>query len=75
MERKDEIIVCKNCQKEFAFTVRDQEFYEEKGFTNKPVRCKDCRIERQKAREKRNKNVVNFNDYKKQNNYEDKKAA
>lgn len=41
---QDEKIICKDCGKEFIFTVRDQEFYAEKGFTNKPVRCKECRM-------------------------------
>lgn len=40
---KDETIVCKDCGKEFIFTVGEQEFYKEKGFENKPVRCKACR--------------------------------
>ena len=38
-------IVCKDCCKEFTFTVGEQEFYKEKGFSN-PVRCKDCREKR-----------------------------
>lgn len=38
-------IVCKDCGKEFTFTVGEQEFYKEKGFSN-PVRCKDCRKKR-----------------------------
>lgn len=29
---QDEKIICKDCGKEFIFTVRDQEFYAEKGF-------------------------------------------
>lgn len=40
---KDKTIKCKDCGAEFTFTVRDQEFYKEKGFTNEPQRCKDCR--------------------------------
>lgn len=40
----DETLVCKDCGKEFVFTAGEQEFYKEKGFTNKPTRCKDCRI-------------------------------
>ena len=48
---QDKTIVCKDCGKEFVFTVRDQEFYKEKGFTNEPARCKDCRIA---AKAKRN---------------------
>jgi len=41
---QDKTIVCKDCGKEFTFTVRDQEFYKEKGFDNEPKRCKECRI-------------------------------
>ncbi len=41
---QDEIIVCKDCGVEFEFTVAEQEFYKEKGFENKPVRCKQCRM-------------------------------
>ena len=40
---EDKIIVCKDCGKEFTFTVGEQEFYKEKGFENDPVRCPDCR--------------------------------
>lgn len=39
----DKTLVCKDCGKEFIFTEGEQEFYREKGFTNEPVRCKDCR--------------------------------
>jgi len=35
-------IKCQDCKKEFIFTVNDQKFYEEKGFTP-PKRCKSCR--------------------------------
>ncbi|MEG0026434.1 MAG: zinc-ribbon domain-containing protein [Bacilli bacterium] len=43
MDKKDKTIVCKDCGAEFTFTVGEQEFYEEKGFTNEPARCKECR--------------------------------
>lgn len=39
----DKTIVCKDCGKEFVFTEGEQEFYKEKGFTNDPVRCAECR--------------------------------
>lgn len=39
----DKKIICKDCGKEFIFTVGEQEFYKEKGFENDPVRCPDCR--------------------------------
>lgn len=43
MEKQDKTIKCVDCGAEFLFTVRDQEFYAEKGFTNEPKRCKACR--------------------------------
>ena len=50
MEKKDKKIICKDCGKEFLFTVSEQDFYEEKGFTNEPVRCKECRDKRKNDR-------------------------
>lgn len=46
----EEKIICRNCGKEFTFTVGEQRFYEEKGFS-KPVRCKECRDKRKADRE------------------------
>lgn len=40
---QDKKIICKDCGKEFVFTVGEQEFYKEHNFTNDPVRCKECR--------------------------------
>ncbi|HWJ03613.1 MAG TPA: zinc-ribbon domain-containing protein, partial [Verrucomicrobiae bacterium] len=40
---QDEVLVCKDCGAEFVFTASEQEFYAEKGFTNKPGRCPQCR--------------------------------
>lgn len=42
-EFKDKAIKCVDCGYEFTFTARDQEFYAEKGFTNEPKRCRNCR--------------------------------
>lgn len=39
----DKTMVCKDCGKEFVFTEGEQQFYQEKGFTNEPTRCPDCR--------------------------------
>ncbi len=50
MEKKDETRTCKDCGQEFVFTVAEQEFYEEKGFQNKPERCKECRAKRKAER-------------------------
>ncbi len=46
---KDKKIVCKDCGNEFIFTIKDQEFYTEKGFSD-PIRCFDCRQKRKKNR-------------------------
>jgi CxxC-x17-CxxC domain-containing protein len=42
--------MCKDCSKDFAFSVRDQQFYAEKGFENEPQRCRDCRTLRKNSR-------------------------
>lgn len=48
MENKS--LVCKDCGNQFVFTVRDQQFYAEKGFENEPQRCRDCRLARKSQR-------------------------
>lgn len=60
---KDEIIVCKDCGKEFTFTAKDQAFYDQMGFKNKPVRCKDCRDAKKAERNNRNGNNNHRNDW------------
>ncbi|MEG1394389.1 MAG: zinc-ribbon domain-containing protein [Clostridia bacterium] len=47
---EDKTLVCKDCGKEFVFTVGEQQFYQEKGFTNEPQRCPDCRKAKKMAR-------------------------
>lgn len=49
MENNDKKIVCKDCNKEFIFTIGEQAFYESKGFSE-PVRCKDCREKRKQEK-------------------------
>lgn len=43
---EDKTLVCRDCGREFTFTAGEQAFYAEKGFKNEPVRCKDCRMNR-----------------------------
>lgn len=43
---QDKTLVCRDCGTEFVFTASEQEFYAEKGFTNEPGRCPQCRAER-----------------------------
>ncbi len=50
---QDKTIVCKDCGAEFVHTVRDQEFYLEKGYENEPVRCRDCRNKKKAERNNR----------------------
>ena len=40
---QDQTLVCRDCGKEFVWTASEQEFYQQKGFQNAPVRCPDCR--------------------------------
>ena len=43
---QDKTLVCRDCGQTFVFTASEQDFYAEKGFTNEPVRCKECRSAR-----------------------------
>lgn len=43
MNYRDKTITCKDCGQEFVFTASEQQFFEEKGFTNEPQRCPACR--------------------------------
>jgi CxxC-x17-CxxC domain-containing protein len=43
---EDKVLICKECAQQFVFSVRDQQFYAEKGFQNEPQRCRDCRLAR-----------------------------
>ena len=55
-ELQDKTLVCKDCGTEFVFTVGEQQFYAEKGFTNEPQRCQDCRKARKQQRNNFNNN-------------------
>lgn len=50
MSFEDKTLVCRDCGNEFTFTAGEQEFYEQKGFTNEPQRCRDCRQSRKQQR-------------------------
>lgn len=47
---QDKTLTCRDCGGEFSFTASEQEFFAEKGFTNDPGRCPQCRA----ARKQRN---------------------
>ncbi len=59
----DKTLTCVDCGKEFVFTASEQEFYAEKGFTNEPKRCKECRAAKKADRNNfRSNNKYNNND-------------
>ncbi|RJQ38789.1 zinc-binding protein [Candidatus Microgenomates bacterium] len=43
MAFQDQTLVCRDCNKDFVWTASEQEFYQQKGFQNAPVRCQACR--------------------------------
>lgn len=46
MEYQEKVLKCVDCGTEFLFTIREQQFYAEKGFRNEPKRCRDCKATR-----------------------------
>lgn len=40
---QDKTMKCKDCGKDFVWTAGEQQFYQDKGFSNPPSRCADCR--------------------------------
>jgi CxxC-x17-CxxC domain-containing protein len=47
----DRAIPCSDCGQEFTFTAGEQEFYEQRGFTEPPKRCGSCRAVRKAQRQ------------------------
>jgi CxxC-x17-CxxC domain-containing protein len=45
---QDKTLTCRDCGQEFTFSAAEQEFFAEKGFTNDPGRCPDCRAARKR---------------------------
>lgn len=43
MAFQDKTLTCRDCGKEFTWTASEQDFYQQKGFENEPVRCPSCR--------------------------------
>ncbi|HEY3297917.1 MAG TPA: zinc-ribbon domain containing protein [Armatimonadota bacterium] len=46
MSYEDKNLVCRDCNASFIFSAGEQEFHAEKGFTNSPSRCPECRAKR-----------------------------
>ena len=49
MNFQDRTLVCVECNSDFTFTVDDQQYHMEKGYTNEPKRCLDCRRSRRSS--------------------------
>jgi CxxC-x17-CxxC domain-containing protein len=46
---QDKTLTCRDCGAQFIFSASEQDFYAEKGFTNEPGRCPECRAARKQA--------------------------
>ncbi len=49
----DRQIACRDCGNNFTFTAGEQDFFNQKGFSD-PVRCPDCRKKRKAEKDDRN---------------------
>ena len=49
-EYDDKQLTCADCKRDFTWTAGEQEFFREKGFTNPPKRCKECRQAKKEQR-------------------------
>ena len=47
---QDKTLTCRDCGADFIFSASEQDFYAEKGFTNEPGRCPDCRAAKKQQR-------------------------
>jgi len=50
---EDKIIICEDCGEEFTFSVAEQEFFAQKGWTRDPKRCKQCRLDKKEQHDSR----------------------
>lgn len=47
----DKALRCRECERDFVFTVGEQDFYQLKGLLNEPARCPECRTMRKAQRQ------------------------
>ncbi len=50
MTYADKTLTCRDCGRDFTFSESEQEFFAQKGFTNEPGRCPECRAARKSQR-------------------------
>ncbi len=46
MSYQERTLTCQDCGQSFSFSAEDQQYHAEKGYTNEPKRCPDCRASR-----------------------------
>ena len=51
MITSDRTLTCRDCNNQFVFTASEQDFFAQKGFTQDPGRCPDCRQARKAQRD------------------------
>lgn len=51
MSYQDRTLTCQDCGQSFTFSADDQTYHAEKGYTNEPKRCPDCRRARRSERD------------------------
>lgn len=44
MQFEDKTLPCRNCSQTFVFSAGEQQFFAEKGLSNEPRRCPNCRL-------------------------------
>jgi len=47
---QDQTLTCVDCGAEFTWSAGEQDFFHEKGFTNPPKRCRQCRQAKKEQR-------------------------
>jgi len=47
---EDKELQCSDCGATFVFSAEEQEFFQSRGYTNEPKRCKPCRDTRKSRR-------------------------
>ncbi len=50
MGHQDIDLQCRECSAAFVWTAGEQAFYSEKGLTNQPTRCPECRANKRRLR-------------------------
>jgi CxxC-x17-CxxC domain-containing protein len=50
MSFEDKNLTCSDCGASFTFSADEQQLFQERGYTNEPKRCPECRTARKSSR-------------------------